>query len=386
MRHPARYLALGLLGVLLLAAPTVRINLAATSAYDLPASESTAGLLALRSAIGIGTSDPIVVLVDTGRPGGVAAQGPAIARLLQVMRGVPGIGAVQWLSPSAAQALAAGNPLPAVLQGGIDLSARYTLVNLKSPIDPGSAQARALIARLRATLATASRGMALRPAAGGIAAFNADFHTQVYDHFPLVILVVLLVTYLVLLWAFRSVLLPLKAVALNLLSVMAAFGTLVAVFQWGWGARPLAFHAEGLVADWIPAFLFAFLFGLSMDYEVFMVTRIREGWERGMSNTRAVAYGLSRTGRLITCAAAIMVLTFSGFVVGRDLDLKMFGFGLAAAIFVDATLIRIVLVPALMKLFGAANWWLPRPLARLLRAEGRRSSLDSDLGDEEGAA
>jgi RND superfamily putative drug exporter len=157
----------------------------------------------------------------------------------------------------------------------------------------------------------------------------------------------LIFTYFILLRAFRSVLLPLKALVLNVLSVAATYGILAAVF-----AKP--------IEAWIPLFLFATLFGLSMDYEVFMVSRMREARDAGRSNVDAVAYGLERTGRIVTAAAAIMVAAFSGFAAGRIEGLRQFGFGLAVAVALDATIVRAVLVPSLMAVLGDWNWWLPR--------------------------
>jgi putative drug exporter of the RND superfamily len=178
---------------------------------------------------------------------------------------------------------------------------------------------------------------------------------------------VLVLTYLLLMRAFRSLVLPLKAVILNLLSVSAAYGMLVLVFRWGVGQSVLGLYEIGQVEGWIPIFLFAMLFGLSMDYEVFLVTRMREEWDHGRGNREAVAYGLERTGRIVSAAAIVMVAAFSGFVAGRIVGLQEFGIGLAVAIFVDATIVRALLVPSLMALFGRYNWWLPRRVARVIR-------------------
>jgi RND superfamily putative drug exporter len=178
---------------------------------------------------------------------------------------------------------------------------------------------------------------------------------------------VLVLTYLLLARAFRSLILPLKAVLLNLLSVGASYGMLVIVFRWGLGNDILGLYKFQQVEGWIPIFLFAMLFGLSMDYEVFLVTRMREAWDAGADNATAVAHGLERTGRIVTAAAVIMVAAFSGFLVGRIVGLQEFGLGLAVAIFVDATIVRSLLVPSLMALFGRWNWWLPSRAARALR-------------------
>jgi putative drug exporter of the RND superfamily len=178
---------------------------------------------------------------------------------------------------------------------------------------------------------------------------------------------VLVLTYLLLMRAFRSLLLPLKASILNLLSVGAAYGLLVVVFKWGIGNDVLGLYQFAQIEAWIPIFLFAMLFGLSMDYEVFLVTRMREAWDETHDNVRSVGLGLERTGRIVSAAAIIMVAAFSGFVAGRIVGLQEFGLGLAVAIFVDATIVRVLLVPSLMALFGRWNWWLPRRVARVVR-------------------
>jgi RND superfamily putative drug exporter len=178
---------------------------------------------------------------------------------------------------------------------------------------------------------------------------------------------VLVLTYFVLMRAFRSVVLPLKAVLLNLLSVAAAYGMLVVVFRWGVGETLAGLYQFAQVEGWIPIFLFAMLFGLSMDYEVFLVTRMRETWDERPDNVRAVSYGLERTGLIVTAAAIIMVAAFLGFVAGSVVGLQEFGLGLAVAIFVDATIVRALLVPSLMAVFGRWNWWLPETLAKIVR-------------------
>ena len=179
---------------------------------------------------------------------------------------------------------------------------------------------------------------------------------------------ILALTYLVLLHAFRSLLLPLKAVVLNLLTTAAVYGLMVAVFQEGVGAGLLGIEQTAEIEGWIPIFLFAVLFGFSMDYEVFLVTRMREVWDETGDNARAVAVGLERTGRVVTAAALIMAAAFCGLLAGSVTGLEQLGLALALGVVLDATLVRGVLVPALMAVFGRYNWWLPAPLARLGRA------------------
>jgi RND superfamily putative drug exporter len=180
---------------------------------------------------------------------------------------------------------------------------------------------------------------------------------------------------------FRSLLVPLKAVAMNLLSIGAAYGVVVAVFQWGWGASLIGVGRPGPVEAWAPMMLFAILFGLSMDYEVFLLSRIRELYDRTGDNTGAVAGGLAATARVITAAAAIMVMVFAGFVLGVDRSIKLFGLGLAAAVLLDATVVRLVLVPAAMQLLGDRNWWLPGWLDRHLPTLHVEAAQRGDLPD-----
>jgi putative drug exporter of the RND superfamily len=201
---------------------------------------------------------------------------------------------------------------------------------------------------------------------GGITAIFEDFGTAIADKLPLFIGVVVLLSALLLMAVFRSVLVPLKAVLMNLLSIGAAFGLIVAVFQWGWGASLIGVDSTGPIISFFPIFLFAIIFGLSMDYEVFLMSRIHEEWEREHDATEAVTRGLALTGRVITAAAAIMVTVFASFMIGDDRIIKLFGLGLAAAVFIDAVIIRSVLVPALMQLFGERAWWLPSWLDRIL--------------------
>jgi RND superfamily putative drug exporter len=201
---------------------------------------------------------------------------------------------------------------------------------------------------------------------GGITAIFEDFGTAIAEKLPLFIGVVVLLSALLLMTVFRSVLVPLKAIAMNLLSIGASFGLIVAVFQWGWGASLIGVDGTGPIISFFPIFLFAIVFGLSMDYEVFLMSRIHEEWEHRRDATLAVTRGLALTGRVITAAAAIMVTVFASFMIGEDRIIKLFGLGLAAAIFIDAVIIRSVLVPALMQLFGRRAWWLPEWLDRIL--------------------
>jgi RND superfamily putative drug exporter len=200
----------------------------------------------------------------------------------------------------------------------------------------------------------------------GFTAGSVDFSDYLGKRLPFLIGIVLFLSFLLLMAVFRSVLVPIKAVLMNLLSVGAAYGVIVAVFQWGWGAELIGVGKPGPIEAWAPMFLFAIVFGLSMDYEVFLLSRIKEEFNRTGDNTSAVADGVAATARVITAAALIMVCVFGAFVLGDDRQLKLFGLGMAVAVFLDATIVRMVLVPATMELLGARNWWMPAWLDRLL--------------------
>jgi RND superfamily putative drug exporter len=206
-------------------------------------------------------------------------------------------------------------------------------------------------------------------AVGGNTAWSKDFLDTMKSHLPIVFGFVLAVAFILLLVTFRSIVVPIKAIVLNLLSVGAAYGILTLVFQDGHGEKALGFTSVGGITPWLPLFLFVVLFGLSMDYHVFVLSKVRELVDRGMSTERAVAEGIKSTAGVITSAAAVMVVTFAAFATGSDQSMKQLGVGLAAAILIDATIVRAVLLPATMKLLGERNWWLPKRLSWLPKFE-----------------
>ena len=216
---------------------------------------------------------------------------------------------------------------------------------------------------------------------GGQTASFADVSDKVSDRLPLFIAAVILLSLVLLIVVFRSIVVPVKAALMNLLSIGASYGVLVMVFQWGWGASLIGLESTVPIISFIPMFMFAILFGLSMDYEVFLLSRVREEYLATGDNGTAVIRGIAGTARVITSAALIMISVFLGFVLGGDPAIKMFGLGLATAIFIDATLVRMVLVPAAMTLLGDASWWMPRWLDRLLPAieiDRPRSAIEAD--------
>jgi uncharacterized membrane protein YdfJ with MMPL/SSD domain len=212
----------------------------------------------------------------------------------------------------------------------------------------------------RATAGTGIHAYVTGPNAGNVA-----FANMVSQRLPWLIATVVAVSMVLLTVVFRSVTVAVKAAVMNLLSISAAYGVLVLVSQHGWGGRLFGFPEPVPVTTWVPIFLFVILFGLSMDYEVFLLSRIREHYDATGDNAASVADGLASTARVISAAAAIMIVVFLAFVLGANVSVKQIGLGLAVAVLIDATLVRLVLVPAVMELLGGANWWLPGPLARL---------------------
>jgi RND superfamily putative drug exporter len=201
---------------------------------------------------------------------------------------------------------------------------------------------------------------------GGFTAGGIDFSDYLSQRLPWLIGIVLVLSFILLMAVFRSILVPLKAVLMNLLSVGAAYGVIVAVFQWGWMGDFFGIGKPGPIEAWAPMFLFAIVFGLSMDYEVFLLSRMKEEYHRHGDNAVAVADGVAATARVITAAALIMVCVFAAFVLAPDRQLKLFGMGMAVAVFIDATVVRMLLVPATMELLGDRNWWIPKWLDKVL--------------------
>ncbi len=305
--------------------------------------DAHAGLVALeRSGIGGGALQPIEVLAPpSANPSAVAS----------ALRAVPGVhGAV---APAGSAWRRHG----------------YAVIDVMPVADGSTAAGRDAIANVRsAAHAIDSPGPGLR--VGGLGPEDADFVSAIYGSFPVMIALIAVLTFLLLVRAFRSLLLPLKAVALNVISVGAAWGVITLIWQDGHGSSLLwGIAATHSITAWIPLMVFAFLFGLSMDYEVFILSRMREEYDLTGSTDAAVVRGIGRTGRLVTSAALILFLAFVSMASGPETDVKVFATGLAAGILLDATVIRALLVPAVVSLFGRWNWWLPARPARWLRVE-----------------
>jgi RND superfamily putative drug exporter len=357
MRRPALFAGGSAAFLILLTLPVFALQLGPGSnegiPRDLPAVQ---GLDVLNDAVGAGATAPTNVVVDAGSSG-AAADGKvraAVSRLASSLEDDPQVALVRFEPGS---------------REYVDGTGRYLNVEVVGKEEYGKPASLEFVDRLRDDIVPAAGFPASAAVyAGGGPPGGKDFLDMTYSWFPYLVVAVLLATYVLLLRAFRSLLLPLKAIVLNLLSIGAAYGLLVIVFKWGWGdwAGLIAYDQ---IEGWIPVMLFAMLFGLSMDYEVFLVSRMREEWDKGKSNEDAVADGLAATGRLVTAAGLVMFAAFMGLVAGSVVGLQQFGFGLAAAIVIDVTIVRALLVPSAMKLFGKWNWWLPAGVARVFRVK-----------------
>jgi putative drug exporter of the RND superfamily len=349
--------AVGAAGLLLAATlPTLGLRVGLPDDGSLPDSRTERRAYDLvADGFGPGTNGPLIIAVDP------AGDPRAFDRLAGGVAADPGIASVA----------------PALVNQATGI-ATLVVFPTTGPQEQATADT---VARLRAeVLPTAvGRGPA-RAHVGGAAASLSDVGRRTSQRLPVFMAAVLALSFVLLMLAFRSVLVPLKAVLLNLLSIGAAYGILVAVFQWGWGGALIGLEATVPIVSFIPMFLFAILFGLSMDYEVFLLSRVREEYLRTGNNGTAIVLGVSGTARVITSAALIMVAVFLSFAVAEDPSTKMFGLGLATAIFVDATIVRMVLAPATMTLLGHANWWLPGWLGRVLPQgpAGTDTAADTD--------
>jgi uncharacterized membrane protein YdfJ with MMPL/SSD domain len=365
MRQPIPILLASAVVMLAIALPAIGLHLTAGDNRGIPAgTNATDGLLVLERTLGPGALAPNQIVVDTGRPGGALAPDVRVAqlRMARLLRSDHAIDASTVLTPAVVSVRRAQQA------NLLDATNQIAQIRASGFSDSGTKTAEDLVHRIRNRYVPAADfPSGVRVYVTGAPAFGVDFLSKAYGAFPWLVLAVLVISYFLLLRAFRSVVLPIKAVFMNLLSVTATYGVLVLFFQHGWGATLLGLKTSSQIEGWIPIFLFAVLFGLSMDYEVFLLSRMREEWDHVGENEHAVAYGLEHTGRIITAAAIIMIAAFSGFTSGRFVGLQEFGIGLSAAILLDATVVRALLVPATMKLLGHWNWFLPDGVRRAFR-------------------
>ncbi|MGI8518725.1 MAG: MMPL family transporter, partial [Acidimicrobiia bacterium] len=323
-----------------LAAPVLDLRLGFPDEGTLPETRTERRAYDLAAdGFGPGINGPLVIAVDVSKDPSV------VEPLAAAVMADPGIAGVVPMDTNTGVAALVAFPTTAPQ----DAATVETIERLRADVFPSVLQGRSATAHV-----------------GGATASFSDMGNQVRDRLPLFVAAVISLSFLLLVVLFRSILVPLKAAILNLLSIGASYGVLVMVFQWGWGMDLIGLEATVPVISFIPMFMFAVLFGLSMDYEVFLLSRVREEYLATGDNNHAVIQGISNTARVITSAALIMISVFLGFVLGDDPAIKMMGLGLATAIFIDATVVRLVLVPATMKLLGEANWWLPRWLERIL--------------------
>ena len=342
-RRPVRYAVLSLATLLLIAAPVLSMRIGTPD--DGNAAAGTTQRLAydeLAAGFGSGFNGPIHVVLEIPSPADRIAAG----RVLEALQGTPGVAAVTPPAFNVAQDTA--------------------LLVVNPTTSPQDAATDELVRHLRAdVLPNAVAGTETSAMLTGQAMFT-DISDRITSRLPWFIAAIVAMSFVLLTIVFRSILVPLKAALMNLLSIAAAYGVVVAVFQWGWGNELVGMDHTIPINPFAPLMMFAILFGLSMDYEVFLLSRVREEYVRTGDSHQSVVTGLSSTARVITSAALIMMSVFGAFVLGDDPNGKLFGLGLAVAVFLDATLVRMVLVPATMSLVGRANWWLPGWLDRIL--------------------
>ncbi|MFJ9245024.1 MMPL family transporter [Streptomyces sp. NPDC101776] len=343
-RHKALFALIALLVVTVLSLPTLSLRLGTSDAGNDPKGTTTrAAYDLLAQGFGPGSNGPLVLVAQLAAPGDQSA----LDKLLSAVRATPGVASAK------AEPVTAGTRLSVI-----------DVVPTGAPQDESTST---LITHLRNDVVPAAeRGSGLTVHVGGSTAAAGDLADLLAGKLPMFLAVIVGLGCLLLMVAFRSILMPLTAAVMNLLASAASFGVVVAVFQWGWGSELLGLGKAGPVEAELPVIMLAILFGLSMDYQVFLVSRMHEEWERTRDNHRAVRVGQAETGRLINAAALIMICVFTAFVLGGERVIAEYGVGLAAAVAIDAIVLRTVLVPSLMHLLGRANWWLPAWLDRVL--------------------
>jgi RND superfamily putative drug exporter len=304
----------------------------------------------LTAGFGVGANGPLLVSVDLSKKPATAGQ-PAADPRLQGLRA--DIGKTSGVD--------------AVTQPLVNDAGTAAVMTATPTTAPSDRATERLIRRLRDdTIPAATKGQDMSADVGGTTAGYVDLADEISSRLVLTIGVVVALSFVLLLLAFRSIVIPLTAGVMNLVSIGAAFGVVTAVFENGRGVQAVGLDGEVPIVSFVPLMMFAILFGLSMDYEVFLMTHIKEAWERTRDNTQAVVDGVAHTGRIITSAALIMVSVFFAFIINGDPTVKQFGVGMGVAVAVDATLVRCLLVPAVMTLLGRSNWWFPRWLDRIV--------------------
>jgi putative drug exporter of the RND superfamily len=356
-RHAWPFAILAVIILLVIAWPVLSMRLGESDDGNLPSSTTQRQAYDLvAQGFGPGTNGPLLVVVQLPSPGDDAV----LAGISSALQKTPGVQAV--LPPQV-------SPNGAVAQIGV-----------LPTTAPDSAQTADLVGTLRSSVLPAAVGTTGAQAyVGGVTAAFIDIGDRISNRLPYFIGAVVLLSFLLLMLVFHSILVPLTAAIMNLLSVAAAYGATVAVFQWGWAKGLVGLESTVPIVPFVPMMMFAVLFGLSMDYQVFLLTRVREEYLRTGDTRQGVVQGLARTARVITSAALIMIFVFGAFVLNPTPEVKMFGLGLAFAVLVDATIVRMLLVPSIMEILGDANWWFPKWLGFLPR-------IDIEGGEKEAAA
>ncbi|MFF7640623.1 MMPL family transporter [Streptomyces canus] len=360
-RRPWRYLAAGVTAVVVLAIPVFSLQLGHIGDGADPTSFTDRRAYDLMTdAFGPGSNGPLTVVIDqTSVPS--SQRSTLSSQAQKTLSGVSGAAAVTSLTPTK--------------DGDVLLATVY------SKQSPQSADTTDLTNRLvDTTLPTAVKDTDAKGYVTGTTAAQVDFRDIVAGRLPLIIGVVVALAFLIILAVFRGLLVAVKAAVLNVLSIAASYGVVVAVFQWGWGGPALGVSGKVPIESYVPMMMFAIIFGLSMDYEIFLLSRVHEAWLRTGDAKASVAHALEITARVITCAALIMVSVFAAFIVSDNIVVKMLGLGLAVSVLIDATVVRLLMVPAVMTLLGPRAWWTPRWLDRILPhidAEGEQGGAVS---------
>jgi RND superfamily putative drug exporter len=335
--------ALAFLAVIVLALPATALRLGfPDDSGKSPDNPARISYDLIAEGFGPGVNGPFFAAAALADP----ADAQALGAVVQAVQADPGVAAVAWLPPAPDATASAMQIIPTT-----------------APQDEATAE---LLDRLRADVVPAAQGDSIQVYIGGTQAITQDFTAVLAAALPLFLLVVVGLGFLALVVLFRSILVPLTGVVTSLLSLGAAMGITVAVFQWGWAADFFGLNSTGPIVPFLPIMVFAILFGLSMDYQVFLVSRMQEEWLHTRDNAAAVRRGLAGSGRVVLIAAAIMTSVFAAFIPTDDATIKLFGIALASAVVIDAFIVRLIIVPSLMNQFGRANWWLPGPLERVL--------------------
>jgi putative drug exporter of the RND superfamily len=347
--HKWPFAIVSILVMLVIASPFLSMRLGESDDGNLPTSTTQRQAYDLiAQGFGPGTNGPLLVVVSLP----ASADSAVVDDIAAAIKKTPGVAGVLPASFNTAKTVALLGVFPT---SSPESEATNNLVQTLRDEIPGAI--------------TASGATGVQAYVGGVTATFIDISDRIADRLPYFILAVVLLSFLLLMLVFHSILVPLTAAVMNLLSVAAAYGVIVVVFQWGWAKDLIGLESTVPIVSFVPMMMFAVLFGLSMDYQVFLLTRVREEYDASGNTRQAIVRGLSRTARVITSAALIMIFVFGAFVANNSPEVKMFGLGLAFAVLIDSTIVRMMLVPSVMEILGDANWWFPKWLGWLPRLD-----------------